>query len=220
MEDFLLTIGILCTVISLLILLFKNFNQPYLIAYAFAGILLGPFVFGVIHEPHEIEIIGEAGILLHMFFLGMELQWPRDSRFMWKPLSFQVLKSGTCLAAAFAGVYFWNLSLTTALVLAFVMMLNSTSIASEYLERNKTQSSALGILVLSVLIIQDIAFAPLLNVLSLLGEEPAGAFEIVRSLVVTILVTWLIIRVNKIEQITIPGEKTIKMTAIFSSFSD
>lgn len=210
MEELLLTIGILCTVISLLVLVLKNFHQPYLIAYTLAGILLGPYAIGVIHKRHEIEIIGEVGILLHMFFLGMELQWPRDARFMWKPVSFQLLKSGTCLAAAFAGVYFLNLSFTTAVILAFVLMLNNTSVASEYLKRNETKNSGLGVLVLSVLIVQDISFAPLLNSLGFLGGQPVSVFKVVRTLVVTILVTWLIIRVNKVEHITLPGEKTIK----------
>ena len=210
MEEFLLTLGILTTAISLLILLLKQFRQPYLIAYTLAGIVLGPHVLRFIEKHHEIEIIGEVGIILHMFFLGMELEWPHHSRFMWKPVSFQLLKSLTCLLAAFAGVYFLNLSLTTAIVLAFILMLNNTSVASEYLKRNQEHSTSLGVLVLSVLVIQDIAFAPLLSSLGFLGSQSVSIWKLARTVIATVLVTLLILRVNKVEQITLPWEKTIR----------
>lgn len=210
MDEFLVTIGILATVISLLILLLKHLNQLYLIAYTLAGIILGPHTLHVIEKKHEIELIGEIGILLHMFFLGMELKWPSDSRFMWKPVTFQLLKSVTCLLAAIAGTYIIKLPWTTALVLAFILMLNNTSVASEYLKKNHVQHSSLGILILSVLIIQDIAFAPLLSSLSFVGGQSVSYWKIIRTVVVTVLVTWLILRVNRLEQITIPLEKAIK----------
>jgi monovalent cation:H+ antiporter-2, CPA2 family len=210
MEKFLLTIGILTTVISLLILILKSFKQPYLIAYTLAGILLGPHVLRLFEKRHEIELIGEAGIILQMFFLGMELKWPHDSRFMWKPVCFQLMKSVTCILAALAGVYLLNFPLTTAIVLAFILMLNNTSVASEYLKRNHENNTALGTVVLSVLIIQDISFAPLLSSLGFLGGQAISFWKVAPTLFATVLVTLLILRVNKVEQITLPLERLIR----------
>ncbi|RTZ46018.1 hypothetical protein EJ377_15615 [Chryseobacterium arthrosphaerae] len=45
----------------------KRLNQPYMIAYIIAGVVLGPHVSGVFTNPEEIETIGEVGILLLMF---------------------------------------------------------------------------------------------------------------------------------------------------------
>ena len=210
MEQFLLSIGLITTVISLLILLLKKVHQPNLVAYTLAGILLGPYVLSLIEKRHEIELIGEVGILLQMFFLGLELQWPRESHFMWKLVSFQLLKSATCIMGAFAGIYFLELSPTTAIVLAFILMLNNTSVASEYLKRNGEYNTALGILVLTVLVIQDIAFAPLLSALGFIGGQAVDTWKVIRTVVATILVTLLILRVNRVEQISLPFERLIR----------
>ncbi len=210
MEAFLFKLGVLTTVISLLILLLRKLDQPYLIAYTLAGILLGPHFLRVIEDLHQIELVGEVGIILYMFFLGIELKWPQDSRFMWRPVTFQVLKSTTCILAAFLGVYFFDLPRVTALVLAFILMLNSTSVASEYLLKNHAIKTNFGILILSVLVIQDIAFAPLLSSLQFIGGQGVSIWKIVKTLGATFFVIWLIIRVSKIEQITVPWENTIQ----------
>lgn len=206
----LLNIEILASVISLLILFFKKLHQPYLVAYSLAGLLLGPYVLGIIQNQQVVETVGEAGVLLYMLFLGIELRWPQHTSFIWKPLSFQLIKSAISLLAAFAGIYLLHLSLPTALVLSFILMLNNTSVATEYLKTNRALKTELGILILSVLIIQDIAFTPLLSLLRFLNK-PSVAFEQVMVLgALTVFVTWLIFKVNEIKELKIPYESFIK----------
>lgn len=209
-QEFLLNIGILGAVISLLILLLKKLHQPYLIAYSLAGILLGPYALGIIKNRHAVEAIGEAGILLYMLFLGIELKWPQDIRFIWKPFLFQLLKSLVSIVAAFATVYLLHLNTTTAIVLAFILMLNNTSVASEYLKKNEAHKTDLGVLILSVLIIQDIAFAPLLSTLRFLNDPSAGLWQMIAVLIATVFTTWLILRVNNMQELKIPSEQLIK----------
>jgi CPA2 family monovalent cation:H+ antiporter-2 len=89
-------------------------------------------------------------------------------------------------------------------------MLNNTSVASEYLKRNGEYNTALGILVLTVLVIQDIAFAPLLSALGFIGGQAVDTWKVIRTVVATILVTLLILRVNRVEQISLPFERLIR----------
>ncbi len=63
MNTLLLSVCILCLVTTGLIFLLKKLKQPYLIAYIAAGILLGPYVLKIFTGIHEIEVIGEMGIL-------------------------------------------------------------------------------------------------------------------------------------------------------------
>ncbi|WP_262916994.1 cation:proton antiporter domain-containing protein [Chryseobacterium cucumeris] len=70
------TVCILCMTILGLMFVLKKFNQPYLIAYIIAGVLLGPYVLKLFNKPEEIETIGEIGILLLMFFIGVEINIP------------------------------------------------------------------------------------------------------------------------------------------------
>jgi CPA2 family monovalent cation:H+ antiporter-2 len=191
-------------------LLLKNINQPYLIAYALAGFLLGPYVFGIIQEKQLVQSIGEAGILLFMFFLGIELKWPENIKFIWKPILAQLIKSVVSLLAAGISVYLLDLNIITAIFLALILMLNSTSVVSEYLRKNEADKTALGILVLSVLIIQDVAFAPMLSSLRFLSGQSTSIWKLIQLLGVTILIIWLILRVNKLQEIKIPMESIIK----------
>jgi CPA2 family monovalent cation:H+ antiporter-2 len=209
-HEFLLDIGILAGVISLLILFFKKLHQPYLVAYSLAGVLLGPYVLGIIQNQQVVESVGEAGVLLYMLFLGIELKWPQDISFIWKPVLFQLIKSGICLLAAFLGIYLLHLSFSTAFVLSFILMLNNTSVATEYLKSNHAHKTDFGILILSVLIIQDIAFAPLLSLLRFLDKPFVNFGQLLVLCILTVFITWLILRVNKFQELKIPFENFIK----------
>ena len=99
-EGFLFNVAMLAAVISLLILFLKKFRQPYLIAYSLAGLLLGPYVLGIIKNQQVVESFGEVGILLYMLFLGIELKWPQNTSFIWKPVLFQLIKSVISLLEA------------------------------------------------------------------------------------------------------------------------
>jgi len=70
MNGLLWSICLLSLIILGMIFLLKRYNQPYLIAYIIAGIIMGPYVLGVFSSPDEIEAVGEIGILLLMFFFG------------------------------------------------------------------------------------------------------------------------------------------------------
>lgn len=78
MQNFLLPVSVLCLVILLLIFILKRFRHPYTVAYILAGILLGPHVSALFSEPHTVEGLGEIGILLLMFFLGVEIGIPNS----------------------------------------------------------------------------------------------------------------------------------------------
>lgn len=86
MHGLLSAICILCLTTLGIMLLLKKLNQPYLIAYIIAGIILGPYVLGIFTKPDEIEVIGEIGILLLMFFLGMEINVPNNRSLLIKPV--------------------------------------------------------------------------------------------------------------------------------------
>ncbi len=52
------TVCVLCMTILGLMFLLKKLNQPYLIAYIIAGVLLGPYALKVFNKSEEIEVIG------------------------------------------------------------------------------------------------------------------------------------------------------------------
>jgi len=159
------TVCILCMTILGLMFLLKKFNQPYLIAYIVAGVLLGPYAVKLFNKPEEIETIGEIGILLLMFFTGVEINIPNKKSLIIKPLLAQgmkILLSG--IFAYFVGELL-NLKMESVLLIAILFMFNSTAVVVEFLKKHGTLHTAFGIIILNILLLQDLLLAPVLTVL-------------------------------------------------------
>ena len=61
----------------LLVPLFKKLGLGSVLGYLFAGVVIGPSVIGVVHEPETILHTAELGVTLLMFIIGLELQRER-----------------------------------------------------------------------------------------------------------------------------------------------
>ena len=53
-------------------LLMHELRQPNVIAYLIAGIMLGPSLFGAITDQQVLNRLGQFGVVMLMFFIGME----------------------------------------------------------------------------------------------------------------------------------------------------
>ncbi len=48
-------------------------RQPVILGYLIAGALVGPIGFGWVHDRNSIETIGEIGLVLLLFIIGLEM---------------------------------------------------------------------------------------------------------------------------------------------------
>ena len=69
-------VSVLAILIIMLGLILKKFKQPYIIGYIMVGALLGEHGFGLIKDAESIHHLGEIGIILLLFFIGMEISLP------------------------------------------------------------------------------------------------------------------------------------------------
>ena len=53
--------------------LMQKLKQPTVVAYLLVGILLGPSAFSVISDQASLARFGELGVILLLFFVGMEV---------------------------------------------------------------------------------------------------------------------------------------------------
>ena len=140
-----------------------------IIGYLAAGIVIGPWGFGLVSNVEDILHFAEFGVVLMLFLVGLELE-PRRLWSLRRPIfgwgSVQVLGCAALLmaGAVLAGVP-WKVSLVAALGLA----LSSTAIALQVMgERNQLPTSS-GQAGFSILLFQDVAAIPILALLPLLG---------------------------------------------------
>jgi len=205
MHGLLSAICILCLTTLGIMLLLKKLNQPYLIAYIIAGIILGPYVSGVFTKPDEIEIIGEIGILLLMFFLGMEINVPNNRSLLIKPVIAQSIKILLSIICALAIGYMTELSLNSMILIAVLFIFNSTAVVSEFLKKHNTLKTTFGIMILNMLIFQDLLLAPVLTILKVWDNKNFDFLQIVLAILVCIAIFLLLRRVRNIQEIRLPG---------------
>ena len=171
MHQVLLSVSIMCLVILLLIFILRRFNQPYLVAYIVAGIILGPHVTGVFSSVEDTVSLGEIGIVLLMFFLGIEINIPDKRNDLRIPIIAQVIK--TLLGLLFALVIGYSLhwSAGSTLLLFILLVFNSTAVVSEFLRKNGELYSSTGKTVLNILVLQDLMIGPVLTVFQFMGND-------------------------------------------------
>ncbi|RXK81053.1 cation:proton antiporter [Filimonas effusa] len=159
-------------------LLLRKLKQPYLIAYILTGILLGPYVTGIFNNAEEIEAIGEVGILLFMFFIGMEINVPDSHSMLLQPVVAQSMKIALSFLLSFVAGYMLHLPTESVILIAILFLFNSTPVVSDLLSMNGLLKTSLGITILNMLIFQDVLFAPVLTIMNIWKGESFNTLNI------------------------------------------
>lgn len=195
--------------ILILGLILKKVNQPYIIAYILTGVILGPFGFKVVNELEIAEIIGEFGLVILMFFIGMEISLP-DFLKKWKiavfGTSMQIIFSVMIVYAL--GLYF-DWSYTRVVLLGFVISISSSAVVMKLLEDGHIDKTRIGQNVVSILLTQDIAIVPMIIVMSLMGSGELELKQLGLQVAGGVLITILIIYLLKKKTIKLPFEKSL-----------
>ncbi|MDP9955189.1 cation:proton antiporter [Epilithonimonas hungarica] len=204
MNALLWSICILCLTLLILSFILKRFDQPYLIAYIIAGILLGPHITGVFSKVEEIEVIGELGILLLMFFLGLEINIPNKRHLIIKPFIAQGMK--VLLGFGFATLigYFLELDLKSITLIAILFFFNSTAVVTEYLKKFNLLNTGFGSTIFNILLLQDILLAPVLTLLNAWGGEEVTLLNSILPLSFCIAIFFLFKKIRNVREIKLP----------------
>src|SRR3989337_1786912 len=76
-------IAIIITASFLIGFIAHKFKQSIVLAYIFAGVLIGPYGFQLIKNLNEVKALAEVGVALLMFVKGVELNFPK-LKTIWK----------------------------------------------------------------------------------------------------------------------------------------
>ena len=150
-------------------------RQPPLIGFLLAGALVGPFGLGLAPDVEAVNVLAEAGVVLLLFTVGLELELPnlkRLRRIVWVAGPIQVV--GTIALVAATGVL-GGYELRRSVFFGFLVALSSTAILLTLLVDRRELDSPHGKLLVGILIFQDLAVVPMmLAVPALAGEAARG----------------------------------------------
>ena len=191
-------VGILAVVIGYLL---KRLHQPYLIGYIIIGVCLGQYGFDVFRNEAQIQFLGEIGVILLFFFIGMEISLPAFVK-QWRVAILGTLMQIIVSVVVMLSIgYYADWSLARSVVLGFVIALSSSAVVIKLLEEKNLLESKVGKDVLSILLTQDIAIAPILIITALLGGQSQSTTEISLQILGAVIIVFTFLFLYKKEEI-------------------
>lgn len=166
--------------------LFHRLRVSPVLGFLGAGALIGPYGLGrfvedapwlrwvTISKTEEISHLAEFGVVFLLFMIGVELSWERLRTLRRLVFGLGTLQVVVC--AVVLGLVAREIGLppTAALILGVALALSSTAIVVPVLAEGKRLRSPTGRASFSVLLLQDLAVAPILFTLTVLGSGGSG----------------------------------------------
>ena len=197
----------------------RRFGQPHVIAYLIVGVLLGPSGLNLF-DTHAVALVGEIGVILLLFFVGMEVDLARLAT-RWRV---SVVGTGLQVVAsivAVAGIGLWfDWSWPRIVLLGFAISLSSTALVVTMLRQWDELETEAGHEALGILLIQDVAIVPMLIVVGLLADGTTPTFQtVVLQFSGGIGVVLLVASLIRGRSIPIPFGRLLKRDHEFQVFS-
>jgi CPA2 family monovalent cation:H+ antiporter-2 len=188
---------IFLVVAGVIVPLFHRARIGTVLGFLIAGAVLGPHGLGhlagtnpwigyiTFDDPKRAELLAEAGIVILLFLLGLELSLQR----LWQLRRYvlgvglaQVLITTLAIGAA---IRFTIGAPPAGIVLGFCLALSSTAIVMQLLIEQHRVANPTGRIALSVLLFQDLMVVPILFVVGVLaagakGQQQAGVADLVQ----------------------------------------
>ncbi len=162
--------------------LFKRLKLNPILGFLIAGVILGPFGLGAlshrfpwldyvtVESPQEIAQLAEFGVVFLLFMIGLELSWERLRLMRKLVFGLGALQMIGCSLALGAIAMALGQQPVAALAIGAALTLSSTAIAVPVLVERKRLHAEGGRATFSVLLFQDLAVAPILITLAILGR--------------------------------------------------
>lgn len=163
----------------------KRLGLGSVLGYLLAGILIGPYLLGLVGDQTDVMHFAEFGVVMMLFLVGLELQPSR----LWKLRTSIVGLGGlqvllTSLAIFATVLLFTDLAWQASLAIGLMLALSSTAIVLQTLNEKGWTKLTGGRNAFSVLLFQDIAVIPILALLPLLAfVEPSSINTASHSLI-------------------------------------
>ena len=169
--------------------LFRRWRISPILGFLGAGVLLGPSGLGAlgahapwaaeltIDSPKELAQLGELGVVFLMFMIGLELSWARlwlMRRYVFGLGALQVAGCGLIVALT---AHLFGASVTASAAVGAAMALSSTAVVMPILTENRRQHVQAGRVTFAVLLFQDLAVAPILITLAILGRGDGSSLS-------------------------------------------
>jgi monovalent cation:H+ antiporter-2, CPA2 family len=170
---------------AVVIPLFHRLRVSPVLGFMLVGMLVGPFGLAgladrlppigavTIARPETIAPIGEWGISMLMFMIGLELSLERLRVMRRLVFGLGALQFGLCALAVTMAALARDAPIGAAAVAGLALSMSSTAVVVQVLSYEKRLGGTVGRTSLAMLLFQDIVAVPVLFAISVPGADPA-----------------------------------------------
>lgn len=194
-------ISLLLVLAAAMAMIMRALKQPLIIGHILIGLIVGPAVLGIVDSPEAIELLGNFGIALLLFIVGLGLN-PK----VIKEVGKVSLLTGLGQVIFTSAIGFWVTTLLgydpmAAFYIAVALTFSSTIIILKLLTDKKEQNKLYGKIAIGFLLVQDIVATFALVIASASGQGNLNVQDIallaikgIGLAVATFLVANLVVR--------------------------
>lgn len=173
-SDFLLKKIVLIILTAVVVVaIFKKLRLSPVLGYFVSGAIIGENGLKIILSK-DVDFFGEIGVVFLLFAIGLELTFERLNSMRKQVFGFgsaQVLLSILIMGGIARTL---DMSMNAAIIIGGGLALSSTAIVLQVLAESREQSTQVGRLSLSTLLMQDFAVVPLLIAIPILATNGDG----------------------------------------------
>ena len=154
--------------------IFRRLRWSPVLGYLVAGLMIGPNGFGLIENADAISTLAGFGIVFLMFSIGLEVSSERlrlMQRYVFGLGGLQVLITGGVIAII---AKLLGLNLQASVLVGAALAFSSTAIVLQVLGEKNEVVTHFGRSAFAILLLQDLAVAPLLTLVPLLAQQTAS----------------------------------------------
>jgi CPA2 family monovalent cation:H+ antiporter-2 len=164
----------------------RRIGLPPVLGYLTVGLLVGPYVLGVVAESTQTQLLAEIGVVFLLFTLGLEFSWPRMVAMRREVFGLGLLQV-LATTALFMGIgRLLGLPWLVAVAVGGALSMSSTAIVIRQLTEQAEVNRTHGRLALAILLFQDLAFVPLLALTTAIADGTAAARFSIAGIVQTL----------------------------------
>ena len=182
----------------LMVALFRYLRLPPMIAYFVVGLILGPFVLGILPDSESSRHFVEFGIVFLMFTIGLEFSLPKLNSM--RHILFGLGGSQVIITLATTMVFstLLGLDLAAAFIIGSALTMSSTAIVSKILMERIDLNSRHGQLSIGILLFQDIAVILILILIPVFNSQVIDLYSLLWiSLFKIIVLLFILFRVGQ-----------------------
>lgn len=177
-------------VAGIAVVVFRKLNQPPILGYLIAGLLVGPFTFA--HSPvtntESVRLLADLGLVLLLFGLGLEFGWRRIRQVGLVVLLVGSMEMIIMLTIGYQLGRILGWEPMDSIFLGAAISISSSAILVKVLRDSGRLSSSAGRLIVGILVVEDFAAVLLLTLLSGVASTGAASLADIGPLVIKLAI--------------------------------